>query len=242
MIQRSMKAFASFFFLYTVVLCIHLWLLGTASSMLQQNETDRLVFIAFKAGITLDPLGMLSFWNDTLQFYRWLCVLQSSTCQPSHQINLFSYGLVGSLSPHIRNLTLERQSCKTTASMGKYPLNRLFRLRVLFLSNNSFQGAVPTNITHCSELKEPNVVDNKLEGKIPEELGSLSKLRALGLANINLTGRIPASLGNLSSLTLLLVGYNNLEGSIPEELGKTTIERIQLGINRLTSKDSTRYQ
>ena len=53
-------------------------------------------------------------------------------------------------------------------------------------------------------------------------------------ANNNLTGRIPASLRNLSSLTLLSVGDNNLEGSIPEELGRTTIERIQLGINRLT--------
>ena len=121
MIQRSMKAFASFFFLYTVVLCIHLWLPVTASSMLQQNETE-LALIAFKAGITQDPLGMLSSWNDTPLLPVVECVLQSPTCQPSHQINLFSYGLVGSLSPHIRNLTF---------------------LRTTVLQNNSFHGKVP---------------------------------------------------------------------------------------------------
>ena len=144
MIQRSMKAFASFFFLYTVVLCIHLWLLVTASSMLQQNETDRLALIAFKAGITQDPLGMLSYWNDTLHFCRWSSVY----CSRRHvnRVIRLIYFLMDCWDPsHPTSGTspfLERQSCKTTASMGKYPSNRLFRLRVLFLSNNSF------NITH----------------------------------------------------------------------------------------------
>ena len=134
-----MKAFASFFFLYTVALCIHLWLPITASSMLQQNETDRLALIAFKTGITQDPLGMLNSWNDTLHF----CRSSSVYCSRQH-VNWWdpSHPTSGT-SPF-----LERQSYKTTASMGKYPSNRLFRLPVLFLNNNSFKGTVPTNITH----------------------------------------------------------------------------------------------
>ena len=123
MIQWRMKAFASFFFLYTVVFCIHLWRPVTASTYGSKKETYRLSLIAFKAGITQDPLGMLSSWNDTLHFCRWLGVY----CSRRHVnrvigLNLFSYGLVGSLSPHIRNLTF---------------------LRTTVLQNNSFHGKVP---------------------------------------------------------------------------------------------------
>ena len=231
-----MKAFASFFLVHTVVLSIHLWCPVIAGNM--QNETDRLALIAFKDGITQDPLGMLSSWNNSLQFCWWSGVY----CSRRHVnrvtgLILFSYGLVGSLSPHIGNLTFLRTLVLQKNSFhGKVPaeIGGLFRLRVLVLSNNSFEGKVPTSLTYCSELQELNLVNNKLEGKIPEELGSLSKLRALGLANNNLTGKIPASLGNLSSLSLLSVGENNLVGSIPEELGKTSINFIQLGMNRLT--------
>ncbi|KAL6321168.1 hypothetical protein AAG906_012940 [Vitis piasezkii] len=198
----------------------------TASSM--QNETDRLALIAFKDGITQDPLGMLSSWNDSLHFCRWSGVY----CSRRHvhrvtKLNLFSYGLVGSLSPHIGNLTFLRTIVLQNNSFhGKVPseIGGLFRLQVLVLSNNSFEG----------NLRVLNLIDNKLEGKIPEELGSLSKLKALGLSRNNLTRKIPASLGNLSSLTLFSAIYNSLEGSIPEEIGRTSIDRLQLGFNRLT--------
>ena len=238
MFQWSMKAFTSFFLLYTVVLCFHLWRPVTASRSMQQNETDRLALIAFKAGITQDPLGMLSSWNDTLHFCRWSGVY----CSRRHvnrvvELNLFSYGLVGSLSPHIGNLTFLRTVVLQNNSFhGKVPseIGRLFRLRVLYLSNNSFQGTVPTNLTYCSELRELNLIDNKLDGQIPKELGSFLKLRALGLTLNNLTGKIPASLGNLSSLTLLSASYNHLEGSIPKELGRTSLDIIHLMFNKLT--------
>ena len=227
----------SFFLLYTVVLCFHLWRPVTASRSMQQNETYRLALIAFKARITKDPLGMLSSWNDTLQFCQWSGVY----CSRRHVnrvvgLNLFSYGLVGSLSPHIGNLTFLRTIIlQNNSFQGTVPseMGGLFRLRVVVLSNNSFEGKIPTNLTNCSELRELNLIDNKLEGKIPKELGSLLKLTALGLSINNLTGKIPASLRNLSSLTKLSIGKNNLEGSIPEELGRTSIDYIQLGFNSL---------
>ena len=94
-----MNAFASFFFLYTVVLCIHLWRPVTASSMLRQNETDRLALIAFKAGITQDTLRMLSSWNDTLHFCRWLGVYFCR--QLSHRIKSIFLWIGGiPLTPH----------------------------------------------------------------------------------------------------------------------------------------------
>ena len=204
-----MKAFISSFMLYTIVLlllCIHLWHPITANYM-QHNETDRLALIAFKDGITHDPLGMLSSWNDSLHFCRWSCV----HCSRRHvhrvtQLNLFSYGLVGSLSPHIGNLTFLRTIILQNNSFhGKLSseINGLFRLQVLLLSNNYFEGKVPTNLTYCSELRVLNLTSNKLDGKIPEELGSLSKLKYLGLSRNNLTGKIPASLGNLSSHSII---------------------------------------
>ena len=152
-------------------------------------------------------------------------------------LNLFYYGIVGSLSPHIGNLTFLRTIILQNNSFhGKVPseISGLFCLQVLVLSNNSFEEKVPTNITYYSKLRILNLIDNKFEGQIPEELGSLSKLTALGLTRNNLTGKILASLGNLSSLTLLLAGFNNLKGSIPEELGRTCIDWMHLVFNRLT--------
>ncbi|XP_058089372.1 probable LRR receptor-like serine/threonine-protein kinase At3g47570 [Magnolia sinica] len=204
-----------------------------------KNETDRLALLAFKYGISKDPLGILSSWNDSLHFCQWTGV----KCSRRHHqrvtsLNLTDHSLVGHLSPHIGNLSfLRRIDLSNNKFQGQIPqeIDHLFRLQHLNLSVNSLQGEIPSNLSHCSELITINIMQNQLVGELPAVIGSLSKLIALNVRSNNLSGSIPPSLGNLSSLTTLDLTYNNFEGQIPNQLGQLAgIIFFGLGVNQLS--------
>ncbi|CAL5392314.1 unnamed protein product [Camellia sinensis] len=208
-------------------------------SFLLTNETDHQALLAIKDLITGDPLGALSSWNHSIHFCNW----QGVSCGPRHQrvtvLNISSLALVGSVSPHIGNLTfLRRIDLGNNSFHGEIPpeIGKLFRLQYLLLLNNSFQGEFPTNLAHCSNLRVIHMGGNNLGGKIPTELGSLSNLSYLILAANHLSGAIPLSIGNLSNLQKLSLPYNNLEGSIPTQLGQLSmLEYLQLSVNNLSA-------
>ncbi|XP_058070972.1 probable LRR receptor-like serine/threonine-protein kinase At3g47570 [Magnolia sinica] len=204
-----------------------------------KNETDRLALLAFKYGISEDPLGILSSWNDSLHFCKWKGV----TCSRHHHhrvtiLNLSGHSLVGYLSPHIGNLSfLRRIDLSNNIFQGQIPqkIDRLLRLQHLNLSVNSLQGEIPSNLSHCSELVAISLMRNQLVGELPAELGSLSKLILLSVMFNDLSGSIPPSLGNLSSLTTLYLTSNNFEGQIPNHLGQLAgIITFQIGGNQLS--------
>ncbi|CAL2268367.1 unnamed protein product [Prunus armeniaca] len=111
--------------------------------------------------------------------------------------------LVGSLSPHIGNLTfLSGLNLELNHFHNVIPqeIGHLFRLKYLNLSNNSFSGEIPSNLSACSSLIWLRLGFNKLIGKIPFHPGSLQKLERVQLHYNNLSGLLPSSLGNLSSV------------------------------------------
>ncbi|XP_058089363.1 probable LRR receptor-like serine/threonine-protein kinase At3g47570 [Magnolia sinica] len=204
-----------------------------------KNETDRLALLAFKYGISEDPLGILSSWNDSLHFCKW----EGVTCSRRHHqrvtiLNLTDHSLVGHVSPHIGNLSfLRRIDLSNNKFQGQIPqeIDRLFRLQHLNLSVNSLHGEIPSNLSHCSELITINIMQNQLVGELPAELGSLSKLIFLSVSKNDMRGSIPPSLGNLSSLTTLDLTYNNFDGQIPNQLGQLAgIIFFQIGPNQLS--------
>uniref|UniRef100_A0A2N9G4I6 non-specific serine/threonine protein kinase n=1 Tax=Fagus sylvatica TaxID=28930 RepID=A0A2N9G4I6_FAGSY len=186
------------------------------------NETDKLALLKFKSHIDY-PLSVLASWNESFHFCQW----DGVTCGNKHQrvigLDLNNKKLVGTISPHIgnlsflRSLTLERNSFYGGIPSEAGCLNRLQNLN---LSYNSLQGEIPVNLSHCSNLKNLDLQYNHLVQEIPSELGSLSKLEILSLANNQLSGRFPPSLGNLSSLQQLLLAFNNLEGEIPNTVAQ----------------------
>ncbi|KAI3853514.1 hypothetical protein MKX03_017245 [Papaver bracteatum] len=208
------------------------------------KSSDRQALIAFKNEITEDPFGILSSWNnknDSLHFCQWRGVTYSRL-HPSRVtgIDLRSQRLVGSISPHIGNLSFLNDLYLSNNSLnGEIPqqIGRLFRLKHLGLSNNSLEEVIPHNITHCSNLIHLNIFRNNLVGSIPNELGYLTNLKMLLLGNNNLSGVISTSLGNLSSssFTHLRLGNNNLEGRIPYTLSRLTgLKDLALHSNRLS--------
>ncbi|XP_061999368.1 probable LRR receptor-like serine/threonine-protein kinase At3g47570 [Rosa rugosa] len=189
---------------------------------LEGNETDRLALLAIKAQIQHDPNRVTSSWNETLHFCLW----HGITCSRRHRqrvtkLELGSLALVGSISPHIGNLSFLRVlDLENNSFTHQIPpqIGHLHRLQVLLLLNNSFTGTIPANISNCFELITLTLANNNLVGQIPPQISSLSKLWTFLLQLNNLTGEIPPSLGNLSSLERFVVAHNNLEGSIPSSL------------------------
>ncbi|XP_030540082.2 probable LRR receptor-like serine/threonine-protein kinase At3g47570 [Rhodamnia argentea] len=213
----SFAEFQSCHFLVGIVLALCFTQISSTT-----NETDKLSLLAFKAGITEDPLGILSSWNDSVGLCQWHGV----TCGHRHQrvttLDLSSHKLSGTISPHIGNLSFLRELWIRNNSFGdEIPLQitRLSRLRILRLENNSLVGEIPENISACSNLVILALGGNQITGKIPTQVGSLPNLQLLSLQPNNLTGSVPSSIGNLSSLEELYLSQNNLDGSIPPTLG-----------------------
>ncbi|XP_056698560.1 probable LRR receptor-like serine/threonine-protein kinase At3g47570 [Spinacia oleracea] len=224
-------------FLYCI-LCANFLLCCLPFSVAGNNETDRLALLEIKAKITLDPLGVMSSWNDTLHFCEWYGV----TCGRRHQrvtiLDLQSSKLTGIISPHLGNLSfLTKLHLQNNSFGGTIPLqiNRLHRLQTLWLFNNSITGEIPSNISSCYSLIQIGLENNRLMGEIPPTLGSLAYLQHLSIGGNNLIGNIPSSLGNLSSLSTLSLSENRLAGRIPDNLGKlSNMIELYLSVNKLS--------
>ncbi|GMP79121.1 hypothetical protein CsSME_00034790 [Camellia sinensis var. sinensis] len=234
---------SSFIVLYTALVWWWCYLLCNipAASCFMANETDRLALVAFKAAIVEDPFGAFTSWNHSVHHCHWNGIL----CSRRHPdrvigITLMSQGLVGSLSPHVGNLSfLKSIVLQNNSFHGPIPqeMGRLFRLQTLHFSNNSFGGGIPNNLSRCSKLEWLNLIDNNLTGNIPAELGSLSRLGILALSKNKLSGTIPPSIGNLSSLSKLSLAECNLQGEIPGEITKLRgLTFVQLSQNKLSGK------
>ena len=99
----------------------------------------------------------------------------------------------------------------------------------LYLGGLGLDGAVPSELSGLTELKELYLQDNDLSGPVPVELGDLSSLTHLHLQNNDLTGGIPAELGDLAVLRELRLDSNDLTGQLPAGVGKPDQGHSPLG-------------
>ncbi|XP_030924651.1 LRR receptor-like serine/threonine-protein kinase EFR [Quercus lobata] len=237
--QWSSSPPSSSFFMHAFIL---LWWCGllVTSVVGGNNETDRLALLEFKAKIIDDPLQVLSSWNDSIHFCQWRGV----TCGRRHQrvivLDLRTSKLIGSISPHVGNLSsLKNLILSNNSFHNEIPseIDRLRRLQFLLMSNNTYIGKIPRNLSHCTNLKIIDFGRNLLDGEIPTTLGTLSKLRLINFDFNDLTGSIPPSFGNLSSLKVFGTAYNNLGGSVPTSFGQLMkLTFFGVGVNRLSRR------
>ncbi|KAK4592256.1 hypothetical protein RGQ29_016683 [Quercus rubra] len=237
--QWSSSPPSSSFFMHAFIL---LWWCGllVTSIVGGNNETDRLALLEFKAKITHDPLQVLSSWNHSIHFCQWRGVTCGRRLQRVIVLDLQLSELVGSISPHVGNLSfLKKLSLADNYFHNEIPseIDRLRRLQFLQMYNNTHIGKIPRNLSHYTNLKILNFGSNHLDGEIPTTLGTLSKLQWVSFEINNLTGSIPPSFGNLSSLEKFGVVLNNLGGSIPysfDQLTKLTF--LSVAGNRLSGR------
>lgn len=225
-----------------IILCLIFCPLPGGSQDLPRfnNNTDRESLLAFKSQITHDPLGVLETWNLNSPFCNWTGVSCNVTKQRVTGIDLENLGLVGTIAPHIGNLSfLNYLNLQNNSFLGKLPqeIGQLFRLKTLILGSNQIQGTIPSSLSLCSKLSYIDLSLNNLQGTIPNELGALSKLQALSLGQNFLTGPIPSSFVNLTSLTNLILWYNSLTGRIPEGLGRLPfLINLQISMNSISGE------
>ncbi|KAL0354867.1 UNVERIFIED_CONTAM: putative LRR receptor-like serine/threonine-protein kinase [Sesamum radiatum] len=205
-------------------------------------EADLRALVSFKENI-VDPRGALDSWryNETANYCTW----KGISCSRRHRtrvvsIDLQSQGLVGSLSPHLGNLSFLRSiNLQTNSFHGPIPqeLGRLRRLEYIVLSNNTFDGEIPRNLSQCWNLYYLDFFNNKLMGNVPFELSSLLKLKTLVLSKNNLSGIIPSFIGNFTLLRRLSLNSCGFQGEIPDSLAHLqNLRHLVLEDNMLTGR------
>ncbi|KAL7242122.1 hypothetical protein ACSBR1_014655 [Camellia fascicularis] len=172
--------------------------------------------------------------------------------------------LSGSIPATIFNMSSLESIDFTTASFsGSLPEDIcvfLPKLKYLSLSENEFEGQIPSNLGECTQLRSmslsynkftgfiPKAIgnltllqtlyigDNYYKGLIPEEIGELRNMRRLSLSNSNFMGPIPTSIFNISSLEVLSLVENHLLGNLPSNTGLwlPNLNTLYLGGNELS--------
>ncbi|KAH0733739.1 hypothetical protein KY285_009446 [Solanum tuberosum] len=146
--------------------------------------------------------------------------------------NAFTKSLPTSLFQHLKAMRTVDQTMNAPSDEG----NRYYQdsvalitkglelevVRILFLyttvdlSNNKFEGNIPSIMGDLIALRVLNLSHNGLQGHIPPSLGSLSSVESMDLSGNHLVGEIPARFASLTSLEVLNLSYNHLEGCIPQ--------------------------
>jgi Leucine-rich repeat (LRR) protein len=175
-----------------------------------------------------------------------VCGRASAAAQGMHpgrvtNLTLFDLNLTGQITPSVGNLTFLRVLDLSINHFSSQlpPLNRLIKLKYLFLSKNSLHENIQDvliALTNYSELEWLGLSSNMLVGSIPQNIGSLSSLIALSLRSNSLTGIIPPTFSNITHLANIFLDDNQLEGSIPEELCQLHIAQVSLSSNRLSGR------
>ncbi|XP_068496627.1 receptor like protein 29 [Phaseolus vulgaris] len=168
------------------------------------------------------PCKSSAYLSKSLLKLTYLKTLSIFNCFVASPVNLSST-LFGPFS------TLEHLALQSNPALsGEIPpsLGGVTSLRVLSLSQNSFQGNIPRQIGGLVSLEQLDLSYNNLSGQIPMEIGDLKSIAILDLTCNELEGNLPSSLGQLQALQKMDLSSNRLTGKIPPDLG--TLKRLVL--------------
>ncbi|TYI96179.1 hypothetical protein E1A91_D01G053000v1 [Gossypium mustelinum] len=226
-------------FLNLALLIIFHFSMPTFSMKLTTILTDQSALLALKDHVIQDPENVLTTnWSASAPVCNWFGVSCGSKHRRVTALNLTRLGLVGTLPPHLGNLSfLSLLHVTNNSFYGGLPvqLSNLRRLKYLSFGNNSFSGEIPSWLGSLTELRRLFLDQNNFKGVIPFSLAYLSKLEVLYLSGNQISGSIPSTIFNISSLQEIYLSYNMLSGSIPSvPRDLLLLEVIHFSSNNLT--------
>ncbi|KAG9140856.1 hypothetical protein Leryth_010395 [Lithospermum erythrorhizon] len=199
-----------------------LLVLNVVVTSLGDKASDVQNLISFRD--SLENKGALSGWDAS----KPLCAGDKSSwgdtilCDNGifWGIKLENLGLKGTINVDaLKGIpTLRSVSLMSNDFDGPFPnVNILGSLKTLYLSNNNFQGDIPSDaFDGMNSLKKLHMANNQFTGQIPISLTTLPKLLELSLENNQFSGKIPDF--SPGTVRIFNVANNKLEGQIPPAL------------------------
>ena len=96
--------------------------------------------------------------------------------------------------------------------------NEIFRflphLELLWLSENSLFGSIPSDISNVRNLQSLSLFHTRISSTLPEELYDLTELSSLRLYHTKISGSISTSISKLTKLSWLWLHQNHLTGTL----------------------------
>ncbi|ESQ33427.1 hypothetical protein EUTSA_v10007598mg [Eutrema salsugineum] len=209
------------------------------------HPDDEAGLLAFKSGITRDPLGLLSSWKKGTNCCSWFGV----TCITGDRVTglLVSGGdtslgrgyLWGNISPSLAKLKhLEDVSFTYLRISGSFPqfLFHLPKLNAIYISNTSLSGPLPANIGALRNVTNLTLDNNLFTGPIPSSISNLTRLTWLSLAGNHFFGTVPNIFKSMTKLTGLDLSRNGFSGSLPTSIASLaqTLTFLYLSQNNLS--------
>ncbi|KAG6639427.1 hypothetical protein CIPAW_10G099700 [Carya illinoinensis] len=232
------------------LLLLQSYLFSFANAEILNVTTDKFALFELKAHISSkDPYHILiSNWSSNTHICTWVGV----TCGSKHlrvkALNLSYMDLVGTIPPHLGNLSfLVSLSIGNNSFHGSLPneLSRLYRLQFLdfnaylqqiSLRSNKLSGPITSLDFNASSLQYIHLDDNELSGAIPSQIGNLQKLELFAINSNYFAGLIPYEIFNISTLQNIWMELNNLSGHLPSNMGHflPNLQVFTLGGNELS--------
>jgi Leucine-rich repeat (LRR) protein len=112
---------------------------------------------------------------------------------------------------------------------GNIPTSFCVGLEFLDLSNNTFNGSIPSCLMEdANRLRVLNLKENQLGGEIPGNINKMCTLRFLDISGNMINGQLPRSLAACKRLEVLDIANNEITGSFP--CWMSTLPRLQVAI------------
>jgi Leucine-rich repeat (LRR) protein len=173
-------------------------------------------------------------WGSDLDIDQWEGVTVADEAVTG--LNLSNFGLKGSLSSRIEELTsLKNIDVSNNPGLeGTLPkeLGNLPNLTVLKSSESQITGPLPAEMGNLKKLTELNLSHTNINGTIPKEWAEMTALVSLDISYAALSTPLPAEIFNgWKNIRLLQLNNNpNLKGELPEALGSMTTKAADLSI------------
>ncbi|KAK6924706.1 LOW QUALITY PROTEIN: Serine-threonine/tyrosine-protein kinase, catalytic domain, partial [Dillenia turbinata] len=204
-------------------------------------------------------LALCLFWGSFILGTHELRSSQTQT-PPSDQLNISCQDnsvtelrIVGDKVAKVRNFdgfAIPNQTLSESFSTDSFvtTLTRLTSLRVVrlvslgiwgpipdkILSSNFLFGSIPPKISTMVKLQRLVLDENYLNGSIPNIFGNMLNLTILGMRSNRLEDSF-SSVEKLKSLTNFSLSYNMISGKLPDLSGLTSLQMLDLAVNKLDS-------